>query len=207
MGRASKDKGASFERCIAAAFTTAFYPDGEGVFRRVPLSGGWDKRLTPGDLMALKKRSSDSEELVLDSSFPFSVEAKCWNSKSISHFLSGLYGEESAFFLWMKQSESDVSNGSKIPIVVFKIFRKPVICIRKNDFLKMQEVFGSCQGTIYELRKGSRTESSFSDNLVFFLLEEFFIWVDWSIYRFVDSSRLIRSLVKKGEADEGSRDK
>lgn len=199
MGKKSKEKGGQFERDVAKLFAASFYPDGEGTFRRVPLSGGWDKRLTPGDLMALKRRDLGSDELVLDPSFPFSVEAKCWKSSSVSHFLSGLYGEESHFFLWMNQASADAQISSKIPVVVFKIFRKPVICIRKNDFLKMTDIFGSVNGTTYEIRRGVKSECSFDNHLVYMLFEVFLTWVDWAVYKFVDSSRLIRSLVLKGE--------
>ncbi len=109
-----KQKGTAYERMIAKLFTEAYYSAEDGEFRRVPLSGGWDKRTAPGDLIALKYVDKEGEAMVIDSSFPFSVECKTWRDENVKHFFSGLYSNETVIFEAGPKSPNKVTILSKI---------------------------------------------------------------------------------------------
>jgi len=192
-----KAKGNAYERKIAELFTEAYYPDGDGEVRRVPMSGAWDKRTTPGDLIAFKYRLKGSNEMVIDTSFPLVVECKDW--RDVKHFFSGLYGKESAVFDWMKQAELDAKPTGKIPFVAFKLYRQENIgMLRATDFSRLKELFGEPNMKYYFLRRYNKVSNiptvEYPDLLVFFLLDEFLKWIDWSHFKV---QRYIRSYTEK----------
>lgn len=185
-----KAKGSAFERRVAKILSEAYYPDGTGEFRRVPLSGGWDKRIVSGDLIPCKFISGDhyeGGEMVVDKSFPFSIECKDWCD--IKHFFSGLYSQESAFFDWIKQADDDCRSSKKIPVVMFKLFRQEIVCMLKaEDFSKLTDIFGAViDYKYYFLRRypvmRNHTEMAESNLLVFLLLKDFLGWIDLDFFR------------------------
>jgi len=201
-----KQKSNAHERSIAAIFTKAFYIDGDGEFRRTPMSGGWDKRAAPGDLIPLKFTSTSQSlyaeagsNAVLDSAFPFSVECKNW--KDVKHFFSGLYSADSDIFGWMKQAVSDATPSGKIPIVVFKLYRaENIVLIQAGDFNKLREYFGLFPGAVYGATKGGVEGMA----VMFVLLKDFIEWIDWGFYKLQGKSRYIRSIVKSDKAPDGA---
>ncbi len=115
MGKKSRDKGASFERKVSKLLT-----DWWGLtFRRVPLSGGYDKSLVVGDLWITDERATIEDV----KKFPFSIEAKNreeweWNG------IFG-YGNKALFSYW-KQAKMDAAKQSKIPLLIFKKNLTPI---------------------------------------------------------------------------------
>jgi hypothetical protein len=192
---AQKEKGHAYERDIAAIFTEVYYPDGGGEFRRVPLSGGWDKRVAPGDIIPLKAYKSG--EYVFDKSFPFSIECKNYRDENVKHFFSGLYSAESIIYSWASQALNDSRLANKIPLVVFKLYRaKNIIMIHGHDFGKLTEIFGIINKKQFKLVK-TNEKGMYISTLVFLLLSDFTEWIDWDVYRLKDASRFIRSYIDK----------
>lgn len=190
-----KAKGNAYERKIAELFTKAYYPDGDGEIRRVPMSGAWDKRSLPSDLCAWKYTLKASSEMICDTSFPLVVECKDW--KDCKHFFTGLYGDESAIFDWVRQAEMDAKPTERIPLVVFKLYRQNNVGILKaTDFSKFKELFGDPGFKYYFLRRcvfDTNELIEYPNLLVFFLLDDFLEWVDWSHFKI---QRYIRSYTK-----------
>jgi len=182
-----------FEREVARLLTVVYYPDGDGEFRRVPQSGGWDKKVVTGDIMALKKTYEDS--FVFDVTFPFSVE--CKTHRDIKHFFSGLYSKDSELFQWMQQAEDDCRHiPNRRPIVTFRLYRQKIVSMLKaEDFSKLKEMFGEPKFKYYFLRKyPTEFEENFDINLlVLCLFSDFVEWIDWGIYKM----KYIRSMVRK----------
>jgi hypothetical protein len=194
---AQKKKSDAYERSIAEIFTKAWFLPDEGEFRRVPMSGGWDKRVAPGDVIPLKIGKQCGSDWVIDKRFPFSIECKNWNDANVKHFFAGLYSNESQIFDWMRQASEDASLSKKMPIVIFKLFRTNNICIMlSTDFVKLEEIFGAWCRKHYRLRRFEITNSGPQlIALTFFLLDEFIEWIDWEFYRIKKS--YIRSLIPK----------
>jgi len=200
---AQSKKANAYENKIAKLFTAAFYTEEDGSlsgeFRRAPKSGGWDKRLIPADLVALKytekpgalplgvksKRAVD-----IDKIFRFSVECKTWADKNVKHFVSGLYSADSGFFVWMEQAIEDASYSKKTPLVVFKLYGvHNVVEILYSDFSILSTFFGNFPGKMYVV--GSIIpETKDGKTYVFALLADFLEWIDWDMYK---------NLVSKGE--------
>lgn len=180
-----KAKGSSYERFVAGEFTKHYYKYDDGEVKRVPMSGGWDKRNSPGDLIAFKFRLKSSDEMVIDESFPFVVECKNW--KDIKHFFSGLYSNESAIFDWIKQVSDDSVVSKKIPIVIFKLYRQHSISILKStDFYKLKELFGDPLFKYYIIKRNcsfDAVDDNYENSLVFFLLKDFLNWIDWEHFK------------------------
>ena len=110
-GRASKNKGSSYERKVSS--TLAKYFKGHK-FRRVPQSGAWDKVKFPGDIY--------SEKFI-------ALSIECKNQKKIN------------LRDWIKQSRFDGEKSGKDYCVIFHINRckcfsrvEDFICIEKELF-------------------------------------------------------------------------
>lgn len=192
-----KLKSSAHENSIAKIFTTAYYPQNDGLFTRTRQYVQMDKRSTPGDIVALKYVSRDSEEMNIDKSFPFSIECKNW--KDIKYFVSGLYSKESEFFSWIEQAYDDAIHTKMIPIVVFKLFRaKNIVLLSSEDFYKLANMFGNFPGKFYSLERVAKDRSTIykHDRLVFFLLKDFLEWIDFEIYKLGGKHRYIRSLME-----------
>jgi hypothetical protein len=91
-GRSSRNKGNTFERDTAEVFSNRFNQK----FRRVPLSGGWDKTQVQGDIFNTEARN-------------FKLVIECKNHKTLS------------VPAWWKQVQADTPP-DKLPLLVFKIF-------------------------------------------------------------------------------------
>lgn len=176
-----RPKGGAYELVVAKLFTEQYYPNNEGVFKRVPKSGGWDKRIICGDispfLFTAKDGGDGTGQLEPDSTFPFSIECKNWNAKNVKHFFSGLYSAESAMFDWVEQAKLDSIPTGKLPMVVFKLYGKNNIAILSQPvFNDLLDIFGVPDSKFYTI---------FSDEVfcTFILLSEVFSWIDFAHYR------------------------
>ncbi len=201
---AQKEKGSAYERVIAGLLTEAYYPEGDGEARRVPLSGGFDPRLVPGDLMMLKRVSNDSDAMVIDQSWPFSVECKNWGD--IGHFFKGLYSAESQLYDWIEQACGDARHAKKMPLVVFKLYRQEhVAMLLDSDFHRITALFGRFSGKIYTLRRYEKGDIPdlgtrlVTDDLMFCLLKDFLGWIDWEHFRLAGKVKFLRSIIKKND--------
>lgn len=187
---AQKAKGSSYERVIAKLFTKQYYPNGDGEFKRVPLSGGWDKRVAPGDLMALKHTVADcigqcleEQSMVIDRSFPFSIECKNYRDENVKHFFSGLYSNQSQMFDWLRQAELDASLSKKLPLVIFKLYGTSNIVMTNYDsFHACGMIFGQFTGDYFRLTL-TDNRGVYKLNATFFLLSDMFEWIDWEYYK------------------------
>lgn len=110
-GRASRNKGSSYERRISSILDSHFRGH---EFRRVPLSGAWDKVKFPGDIYSKKF---------------VALSIECKNHKKID------------LRPWIKQSRFDAERSGKDYCVIFhinknKLFPKgeDFICIEKDMF-------------------------------------------------------------------------
>lgn len=193
-----KQKGNTYERAIAKIFTQTYYPDGDGEFRRVPLSGGWDKRMVPGDLVALRYVNTEGVGMVIDDSFPLSIECKTWKGENVKHFFSGLYSNETILFDWIRQATEDCEPSKKMPVVVFKLLRtENILLMESNVFYQMGNLFGNFPGKKwYKLIKYEPDDTQ----LIFCLLKDFLNWIDWDVFKLSSNTRSIKS-VTSGEQE------
>ena len=191
------EKGGAYERKVGELFTQAYYPEGGGEFKRVPKGFQADPRIVSNDLMALKRVSIDSEQLVIDQSFPMSLECKDWRDENVKHFFSGLYSAESTLYEWMEQAISGASIAGKIPIVIFKLFRTDnIVMTLSKELCKISELFGEFPGKLYKL---FRVEGGATVELSFVLLKDFLSWIDWEHYRLAGKVKFLRSIIKKND--------
>lgn len=193
-----KRKGSAYERVIAKLFTEQYYSD-DGEFRRVPLSGGWDKRVVPGDLMALKYSGIDDTEglsMIIDKTFPFSIECKNYRDENVKHFFSGLYSNKSQMFDWLEQAENDASPSNKYPLVVFKLYgSNNIVMTNDTTFHGLRGMFGLFPGNYFKLALCNSKGYELTES-VFFLLDDFFEWVDWGVFKTIAKAQYIKSLIK-----------
>lgn len=206
-----KQKANAYERSVAEIFTKMYYPTGDGEFRRIPLSGGWDKRAMPGDLVPLRFVDKDTEEMTIDKTFPMTIECKIW--KDIKHFFSGLYSSESQLFDWMAQAWEDALIAKKIPVVVFRLFRvENIVMLISTDFNSLTNYFGNFTGKIYSIEKTMlREQQSYKEKkvkrsegeitflmhqkLVFILLKDFLEWIDWEFFKSEKNTGAIQGIL------------
>lgn len=190
-----KEKGSSYERTVSEVLTQAYYPDGGGLFKRVESKAG-KKGEKKSDLLALKyilDPTSGEKDLILDRSFPFSVECKNW--KGVKPVFCGLYAKDSEIWDWMKQAE-DSAQG-KMPLVVFRLFRTANVAMTNGrTFGQLHANFGIYPKRYFTLWNQLLPESQ---TLHLFLLSEFLDWVDLGVYRISESVRFIRTLAPKEE--------
>ena len=185
-----KAKGNRHQNAVADIFNVAFYSDDDGEFRSTPASGGWDKRIAPGDIQPFKFLGDGS--MVFDQAFPFSVECKDWKDENVKHIFSGLYSKPSQVYEWWEQSQTDAQASGKMPIVVFKLYRtENVVLLHHEHFSQLTELFGKFPGSIYKVIGGPHP-------IVFVLLRHFIDWIDWGFYKLSQQrKRYITILVKK----------
>jgi len=198
-----KAKGSAYERRVAEILTKAYYPDSDGKFQRIYSHPIPTKGARPGDLMAMRRYriAEHDEQMVVDVSWPFSVE--CKNYKDVKPVFCGLYCANSAVWDWMEQAEETasqlphLSGDDKMPLVVFRLFRTAdVAMINGTTFGKLHALFGFYQKTYYTAWRQCLPTSH---ALHFFLLSEFLEWIDWGVYKVSSSQKYIRSIIRKGE--------
>lgn len=194
-----KEKGSEYERTVAKILTAAFYPDGGGIFRRVYSHPIAKKGEVKSDLKALKFMSDDvykdPESMVLDRSFPFSIE--CKNYRGVKPVFCGLYAQPSEIWNWMKQAE-DASEG-KMPLVIFRLYRTlDLVMINNPTRVRLKELFGDYKQQSFSIKRNDDSDPFYSI-LHLFVLSDFLNWIDFGVFRLTDSTKFIRSLLPKKE--------
>jgi len=187
-----KAKGHAYERRVAKILTDVYYPDGSGVMKKTPLSGGWR---FPGDIIPLKF-TGKGEEVKIDQSWPFMEE--CKDYKDVKHFFSGLYSKDSQVFEWMDTAERDsvLKGGNKIPLVIFKLYRqKDVVILDGYSFHRLEDMFGVPNCCFFFLRKIK--QGLLVRKLVFLLLTDFIDWIDFEVFKASGNVNYIKSLIKR----------
>lgn len=127
-----KQKGDAFERKCAKRFTQWWFANGEGLFKRVPKSGGWDKALTPGDIFAVRLYNNQE---VIDETFPFSIECKKQERWTLEQLLTST---KPPLLEWHAQAVNDCKATNKTPLVVFAKNRTaPLVAVDTNYKLSL----------------------------------------------------------------------
>ena len=172
-----KQKGNRHQSAVGKIFTKAYYPDITGEFRNTPGSGGWDKRIAPGDIQPFFFKHFSHKHMTLDSSFPFSVECKDWKDENVKHIFSGLYSKPSQIYDWLEQSMNDASASGKVALVVFKLYRtENVALMHYASWFKLGAIHGKFPELIYKVSGGPHS-------IVFVSLLHFVEWIDWEYYK------------------------
>lgn len=188
-----KAKANRHQNIVCKIFDGVYYPDGDGEFRSTPASGGWDKRIAPGDVQPFVFRSRHSEEMIIDQSFPFSIECKDWKDENVKHIFSGLYSQPSQIYGWLEQSMYDAKASGRIPLVVFKLYRtENIVLMHQTDWAQLRELFGRFGVGTYKVMGGPYS-------IVFALLKDFIKWVDWGWYKYKHSRKNYISSLEKRE--------
>jgi len=187
-----KSKSGRHERRIAELFTREYYPDGEGEFRRTPSSGGWDKRIAPGDIQPFVYLDYKQPEMQLDRSFPFSIECKDWHDDNVKHIFSGLYSKPSQVYEWMEQADNDARASFKMPVVVFKLYRtEDLVMMLMRDWGQLKAYFGIFDSPTYKIIGGP-------EMILFCKLEPWLEWIDWGFYKALNRrKKYVSSLIPK----------
>lgn len=187
-----KRKSGTHERRICLLFADEYYPDGDGEFRRTPSSGGWDKRIAPGDIQPFRSVSRTTYEMQLDPSFPFSIECKDWHEDNVKHIFSGLYSKPSQIYDWIEQSDGDARASGKMPVVVFKLYRtEDLILMLVRDWGQLRGYFGLFNFPTYTVVGGP-------DPIVFCSLKPWLEWIDWGFFKALHRRKgYVTSLIPK----------
>ena len=110
------DKGKDYERIIAKKFSQWYNSE----FRRVPQSGGFDKRVISGDIFLVDK--------IEQKNFLFSIECKKVESWEFNPLLS-TSSEATKLMKFWDQASNDATIAGKKPIVVFSKNFYPDYCM------------------------------------------------------------------------------
>jgi len=172
-GRKSRTKGRSFELDIAKLFT-----DWAGSkFRRVPLSGGWQSSdVVAGDIFLVAEYEvvgiGDEPRV----HFPLSVECKKQEGWDFAQLFRA--SEKFPLRLFWVQATSDAHKIKKLPVVIFS-----------RNFLPIFIMIGTkTVDRLVLLTDGTWRDFDHiivhmfeKDQVVIFLLEDFFQWVPFEI--------------------------
>lgn len=105
----SRAKGHGFEREIAKYLNSAFdITNKKYLWKRVPMSGGFDKLSFPGDLYSMDINNAMNE---------YSIECKFYKTWKLEDLING---NQSDFDKWWAQACADADMGEKKPLLVFK---------------------------------------------------------------------------------------
>ncbi len=111
-GAAAREKGNKWERDVCKVFQTLWQCE----FRRSPRSGGWDKRVAPGDIIAINP----------DAGFPLSVECKAQEGWSLDDML--FRPDKGTLPGFLRQAWGDALGAGLAPVLVAKRnFQPPLI--------------------------------------------------------------------------------
>lgn len=116
-GKRAKSKGRGFENDIAKLLTKW----SGHKFQRVPLSGGWDKKIVSGDVFCAAEYKRNSGQNV---KVPLSIECKNQEGWTISQLFQ--ISEKCPLRLWWDQSVNDSKKIKKLPALVFTRNYQPV---------------------------------------------------------------------------------
>jgi hypothetical protein len=164
-----KFKGHGFERRLANVLTKwSGY-----AWKRVPLSGGWNKIVVSGDIFCVAEygRNSGQERIVV----PFSLECKCSESWDFVHFFKD--SEKSPLYQWWQQASSDAKQAGKLPAMIFtKNFLPVFIMLHVRTLNKLAKLVG------FSWKKFTYLSCQISqEQLAVLLLDDFLGWIDFRV--------------------------
>jgi len=175
VGINGRDKGNGFENKIAKRLGDW----SETPWRRVPLSGGWDKTIISGDVFCIeeyeRKKSTDHSQHIC---VPLSFECKCDESWDFLQLFNN--SEKAPIKVWWKQASDDAIKAKKEPSLVFTKNYTPIFIVIKRSTLDKLNKFNIAGGRpswtnlSYLLFPMSSTTS-----VVFFRLDTFLSWIDF----------------------------
>lgn len=118
-GKGSREKGKRFERSIAKQIS-----EWTGLeARRTPMSGGYDKKKFPGDIII-------SEE------FPICFELKNEEGWTLSQLL---FSEKCLILKWWEQCKTEAKFAGKVPVLIFTKNFHPTLVIYDHQVIKILE--------------------------------------------------------------------
>ena len=131
-----RNKGHGFERKAAKIFSD--WSDRQ--FKRVPLSGGFDKEIITGDIFCVDEYGpKDPKDRVW---LPISIECKCSESWKFVHFFTKT--DKSTLNQWWQQSSDDAKQNGKCPTLVFTKNNFPIFIMLSTKTFNMCSV-GFCK--------------------------------------------------------------
>ncbi len=152
----SRTKGHQFEREICNKLNKFFnIKINKYKFKRVPLSGGFDKENFPGDIYSLSP---------LRFAKYWSVECKFYKEWKLEELFNG---NVCNIMEWWEQSSQDAAKGDKLPILVFKKNHSQIY------FMTLQTDFQEYLGPRETLPKGIITNQGKYGDLYIGLLDDF----------------------------------
>lgn len=163
-----RNKGHGFERK-----TVKIFSDWSGrQFKRVPMSGGWDKDIISGDIFCADEYSpKSSKDRVW---LPISIECKCAESWEFVHLFTET--DKSTLNQWWAQSTSDADHSGKYPSLVFtKNWHPNFIMLSTKTFNKLAKL------TKTSWRKFNHFNCyiSKSEQVTTLLLDDFLGWISF----------------------------
>lgn len=167
VGKRSKDKGRSFENDVAKLLTKW-----SGLtWRRVPQSGGWNKRVVTGDVFCEDEYTSVPGRKV-ELFIPFSWECKKQEGWSFTQLFSD--SEKCPLRLFWTQASNDAKTIKKLPAMIFSRNYLPIFIMistrTANRLVRLTA--GSWHDFTHIIAPMVEEEQ-----VVVFLLEDFLKWV------------------------------
>ena len=106
----SRTKGHSFERQICKILNKEFnIEDAKLKYKRVPMSGGFDKANFPGDIFSMDKTQILARDI--------SIECKFYRDWKIEDLIKST---KPKIIEWWRQAVNDAEIGNKIPLLIIK---------------------------------------------------------------------------------------
>lgn len=164
-----KFKGRSYENDLANMFT-----EWSGLkWKRVPMSGGFQKSVVTGDIFCVAEYENDSEKDKIW--IPFSLEAKKRQSWDLVQF----FKDSDKFTVkdWWEQSSTDALLSKKYPVVIFtKNYCPDFIMLQTTVLNKLQKLV---KASWKKFNYISYTMPA-DDNVIVLLLSDFLAWIDFT---------------------------
>ena len=132
----SRAKGHGFEREVAGIISKKYNITSKKYkWKRVPLSGGFDKANFPGDIFTTHPYSNQ-EGCIANK---FSIECKFHKEWKFENLLNP---SGSKIIKWWKQAVSDARHGDKYPMLVFKKNNSHIYCMTYTSYIDVYSISG-----------------------------------------------------------------
>jgi len=122
----SRKKGHTFERAIAKLMNDKYHiKKDKDKWKRVPLSGGFDKENFPGDIYTMSPELNQPGKIASR----FSIECKFHKDWKLEDIIHG----KGKILDWWKQASDDATGAGKLPLLVFKKNQSPIYFIASPE--------------------------------------------------------------------------